>query len=66
MARLAEFSELAAAAPARPVQRALQDAAPLVLGYLPYGIVLGVTIRVTQVPDVAGWATSPLIFAGAA
>lgn len=50
----------------RPAARAFRDVGPLVLGYLPFGIVLGVTIGASRVPDVAGWAMSPLIFAGAA
>lgn len=50
----------------RPVPRALQDAAPLILGYLPYGLVLGVMINTSRVSDLAGWAMSPLVFAGAA
>lgn len=36
------------------------------LGYLPFGLVLGATIAESSVPDLIGWATSPLIFAGAA
>ncbi|HEX9889665.1 MAG TPA: AzlC family ABC transporter permease [Nitriliruptorales bacterium] len=41
------------------------DTAPLVLGYLPFGLVLGATIQASSVSDLAGWATSLLIFAGA-
>jgi predicted branched-subunit amino acid permease len=47
-------------------RRALLDTAPLVLGYLPFGLVLGATIVSSALPNLAGWATSPLIFAGAA
>lgn len=49
----------------RPLRRAALDTAPLVLGYLPFGLVLGATIAASDVPDVAGWASSLLIFAGA-
>lgn len=47
-------------------RRALSDAAPLIAGYLPFGFVLGATIADSQVPDLAGLASSPLVFAGAA
>lgn len=51
----------------RPAFRRGQlDGVPLVLGYLPFGLVLGATIATSSVPDLAGWATSALIFAGAA
>lgn len=66
MASSGRYAGPADAAAVRPGLRALRDAAPLILGYLPYGIVLGVTIDASRVPDVAGWAMSPLIFAGAA
>lgn len=49
----------------RPVRRAVLDTAPLVLGYLPFGLVLGATIEASSVPTAAGWASSLLIFAGA-
>ena len=53
--------------PARAVVRqGFGDVLPLMLGYLPFGLVLGATIADSSVPDVLGWATSPLIFAGAA
>lgn len=58
-----------AAAPygrAAAARRALADALPLVAGYLPFGFVLGATIADSAVPNVAGWASSPIIFAGAA
>lgn len=48
------------------VRQGLADVLPLMLGYLPFGLVLGATIAESSVPDVIGWATSPLIFAGAA
>lgn len=49
-----------------PARRGVLDALPLILGYLPFGFVLGATIAASDVSDLAGWATSPLIFAGAA
>lgn len=48
-----------------PVRRGLADATPIVLGYLPFGLVLGATIARSPVPDAVGWASSPLMFAGA-
>lgn len=57
-------------APARarrcPARQALLDTAPLVAGYLPFGLVLGATIAASPVPNLAGWASSPLMFSGAA
>lgn len=53
------------AAVAGALRRALADALPLVAGYLPFGFVLGATIADSDVPNFAGWASSPLIFAGA-
>jgi predicted branched-subunit amino acid permease len=41
------------------------DAAPLILGYLPFALVMGASITASSVANVAGWASSPLIFAGA-
>ncbi|MDX1621360.1 MAG: AzlC family ABC transporter permease [Nitriliruptorales bacterium] len=49
----------------RPVRRAVLDTAPLILGYLPFGLVLGATIAASSVSDTAGWASSLVIFAGA-
>lgn len=48
------------------IRMGLADVLPLMLGYLPFGLVLGATIADSAVPDVVGWASSPLIFAGAA
>jgi predicted branched-subunit amino acid permease len=52
--------------PASPAVRALADAAPLIVGYLPFGLLLGATVAASNVPSVAGWASSGLMFAGAA
>lgn len=53
--------------PARsPAVQAVADGLPLMVGYLPFGVVLGATIAASDVPDLAGWASSPLLFAGAA
>jgi predicted branched-subunit amino acid permease len=49
-----------------PAVRGHLDAWPLILGYLPFALVLGTAIARSPVADLAGWATSPLIFAGAA
>jgi predicted branched-subunit amino acid permease len=48
------------------VRRALLDAIPLVTGYLPFGFVLGATVTESSVGNLPGFASSPLIFAGAA
>lgn len=50
----------------RPVaRRGIGDALPLVASYVPFGLILGATIATTDVPDLAGWLSSALIFAGA-
>lgn len=49
-----------------PVRQGLLDALPLIAGYLPFALILGATIATSPVPDLAGWASSPLMFAGAA
>jgi predicted branched-subunit amino acid permease len=41
------------------------DALPLIAGYAPFGFVLGATIADSGVPNLIGWASSPLVFAGA-
>ncbi len=50
---------------ARPYRRGTTDALPLVLGYLPFALVLGATIARSEVPNLVGWLSSPLLFAGA-
>lgn len=51
-------------------RRALRDGliavSPLMLGVAPFGLVLGVTIAATRIDNLLGWATSVIIFAGAA
>ncbi len=51
-------------------RRALRDGliavSPLMLGVAPFGLVLGVTIAATRIDNLLGWATSIIIFAGAA
>jgi predicted branched-subunit amino acid permease len=47
-------------------RRALVDAVPISLGYLPYGLVLGATIAASELPQAAIRAATPLLFAGAA
>lgn len=49
-----------------PWRRGVVEALPLIAGYLPFGLVLGATIAASDVPDLIGWASSPLVFAGAA
>ena len=48
-----------------PVRRAVADATPIVLGYLPFGLILGTTVARSPIHDTVGWASSPLMFAGA-
>lgn len=50
---------------AAPTRQALSDVAPLVLGYLPFGLVFGATVGASPVSDLAGWLSSPIVFAGA-
>lgn len=40
--------------------------APLLLGAFPFGVVLGVTVAESSVPDWSGFMSGPLIFGGAA
>lgn len=44
----------------------MRDMVPLFLGAVPFGIVIGVTVGETDVPDLPGWLSSSLIFGGAA
>jgi predicted branched-subunit amino acid permease len=58
-----------AAAPPRgtsPLRRATGDTLPVVLAYVPFGLTLGTTLATTPVPPLVGWASSPLLFGGAA
>ena len=49
------------------IRRAATDAIPLVIGALPFGMLLGITIvEAEQVNNVIGWLSSVMIFAGAA
>lgn len=48
-----------------PARRAVADAVPIVLGYLPFGLIMGTTIARSPIADGIGWASSPLMFAGA-
>ena len=45
---------------------AIADAVPLFLPAIPFGFVLGLAISESPVPDAVGFASSPLIMAGAA
>jgi 4-azaleucine resistance transporter AzlC len=40
--------------------------APLLVGVMPFGLILGVAAAASSIGTVLGWATSPIIFAGAA
>jgi len=40
--------------------------APIILPVVPFGLVLGLAISDSDVPNLAGWLSSPLMFGGAA
>jgi 4-azaleucine resistance transporter AzlC len=44
----------------------MRDFVPLLLGALPFGLVLGVTVAASSLPNLAGWSSSWLIFGGSA
>jgi predicted branched-subunit amino acid permease len=44
----------------------IRAVAPLLLGTIPFGLIVGVTIAGTGIDNLAGWATSVIIYAGAA
>jgi 4-azaleucine resistance transporter AzlC len=44
----------------------MRDFVPLLLGALPFGLVLGVTVAASSLPSLAGWSSSWLIFGGSA
>ena len=46
--------------------RGMRDMLPLFVGAVPFGLVLGVAVAESDVPDLAGWSSSWLIFGGAA
>ncbi len=50
----------------RAALQGVQHTIPLFVAAIPFGLVLGVAIAETAVPDLAGWLSSSLIFGGAA
>lgn len=46
--------------------RGVTDAIPLFLPAVPFGLVLGVAITESAIPEAVGWSTNVFIFAGAA
>jgi branched chain amino acid efflux pump len=49
------------------MSRAARDAVPLLIGALPFGVLMGLTIvEAEAVNNIVGWLSSVLIFAGAA
>lgn len=50
----------------RAALQGVQHTLPLFVAAVPFGLVLGVAIAETAVPDLAGWLSSSLIFGGAA
>jgi predicted branched-subunit amino acid permease len=49
-----------------PARQGCRDAAAVVLAYVPFGITLGATMARTGVNPLTAWASSPLMFGGAA
>lgn len=50
----------------RPFLLGMRDMLPLFLGAVPFGVVIGVAVAESDVPDLAGWLSSSLVFGGAA
>jgi predicted branched-subunit amino acid permease len=48
------------------IGRAVRDTLPVVLAYAPFGLALGATLAATHLPSWIAWASSPLLFGGAA
>jgi predicted branched-subunit amino acid permease len=48
------------------IGRAVRDTLPVVLAYAPFGLALGATLAATHLPSWIAWASSPLMFGGAA
>ncbi|MFR9804556.1 AzlC family ABC transporter permease [Pseudonocardia sp. RS010] len=49
-----------------PLRRALADSATVIVAYVPFGLTLGATLASTRLPTWVAWASSPLLFGGAA
>ncbi len=50
---------------ARIDRRAVVDGTPMFVPAIPFGFVVGVAVVESEMPELAGWFTSPAIFAGA-
>lgn len=50
----------------RVERQAVADAVPLFLPAIPFGFVLGLAMTESEMPTAVAWASSPLVFAGAA
>jgi predicted branched-subunit amino acid permease len=48
------------------VRRAVTEAAPVVVGYLPFALLVGTTAAASAVDPLVGWAASPMLYGGAA
>lgn len=51
---------------ASPLRRALTDSGTVIVAYLPFGLTLGAMLASTRLPAWVAWASSPLLFNGAA
>jgi len=55
--------------PATPRQRFIEGSktvSPILLGAVPFGLVVGVSVAATPIDNWVGWSTSIIVFAGAA
>jgi predicted branched-subunit amino acid permease len=52
--------------PASPVRTGIVEITPLAVPTVPFGLVLGIAIAEAPINDLLGWASSWIIFAGAA
>ena len=44
----------------------MRDALPVIVPAIPFGLIIGITVAETDVPNLAGFLTGSLIFGGAA
>lgn len=55
-----------AVTPVPPARAARRDAYAVIVAYLPFALALGASMAATGLPPVVAWASSPLLFGGAA
>jgi predicted branched-subunit amino acid permease len=59
-------TETARRAARSPARQGARDSLGVVVAYVPFGLALGATLAATSVPALVAWASSPLLFGGAA